>query len=46
MGSDLKIDTIWLAKLNNAEYTNFMNGTLNQAVAVGIEKKWSKRYSY
>lgn len=29
MGSYLKIDTIWLAKLNNAEYTNFMNGTLN-----------------
>ena len=38
MGSYLKIDTIGLAKLNNAEYTNFMNRTLNQAVAVGIEK--------
>ena len=34
----MKIDTIGLAKLNNAEYTNFMNRTLNQAVAVGIEK--------
>ena len=38
MGSYLKIDTIGLAKLNNAEYTNFINRTLNQAVAVGIEK--------
>ena len=38
MGSYLKIDTIGLTKLNNAEYTNFMNHTLNQAVAVGIEK--------
>lgn len=38
MGSYLKIDTIGLAKLNNAEYTNFMNRTLNQAVAVGTEK--------
>lgn len=38
MGSYLKIDPIRLGKFNNAEYTNFMNRTLNQAVAVGIEK--------
>lgn len=38
MGSYLKINPIRLEKFNNAEYTNFMNRTLNQAVAVGIEK--------
>ena len=38
MGSYLKINPIRLGKFNNAEYTNFMNRTLNQAVAVGIEK--------
>ena len=38
MGSYLKINPIRLGKFNNAEYTNFMNCTLNQAVAVGIEK--------
>ena len=38
MGSYLKIDPIRLGKFNNAEYTNFMNRTLSQAVAVGIEK--------
>lgn len=38
MGSYLKISPIRLGKFNNAEYTNFMNRTLNQAVAVGIEK--------
>lgn len=38
MGSYLKIDTIGLSKLNNAEYTNFMNRTLNAAVAYGVEK--------
>ena len=38
MGSYLKINLIRLGKFNNAEYTNFMNRTLNQAVAVGIEK--------
>ena len=38
MGSYLKISPIRLEKFNNAEYTNFMNRTLNQAVAVGIEK--------
>ena len=38
MGSYLKISPIRLGKFNNAEYTNFMNCTLNQAVAVGIEK--------
>jgi len=37
MGSYLKIDTIGLSKLNNAEYTNFMNRTLNYAVAAGTE---------
>ena len=35
MGSYLKIDTIGLSKLNNAEYTNFMNRTLNYALAAG-----------
>ena len=34
----LKIEAIGLAKLNNAENTNFMNRTLNQAVAVGLKK--------
>ena len=38
MGSYLKIDPIRLGKFNNAEYTNFMNRTLNQALAVGVEK--------
>ena len=38
MGSYLKINPIRLGKFNNAEYPNFMNRTLNQAVAVGIEK--------
>ena len=38
MGSYLKINPIRLGKFNNAEYTNFMNRTLNQAVAVGFEK--------
>ena len=38
MGSYLKINPIRLGKFNNAEYTNFMNRTLSQAVAVGIEK--------
>ena len=38
MGSYLKISPIRLGKFNNAEYTNFMNRTLNQAVAIGIEK--------
>ena len=38
MGSYLKISPIRLGKFNNVEYTNFMNRTLNQAVAVGIEK--------
>lgn len=38
MGSYLKINPIRLGKFNNAEYTNFMNRTLNQAVAIGIEK--------
>ena len=38
MGSYLKINPIRLGKFNNAEYTNFINRTLNQAVAVGIEK--------
>lgn len=38
MGSYLKINPIRLGKFNNAEYTNFMNRTLKQAVAVGIEK--------
>ena len=38
MGSYLKINPIRPGKFNNAEYTNFMNRTLNQAVAVGIEK--------
>ena len=38
MGSYLKISPIRLGKFNNAEYTYFMNRTLNQAVAVGIEK--------
>ena len=38
MGSYLKINPIRLGKFNNAEYTNFMNCSLNQAVAVGIEK--------
>ena len=38
MGSYLKISPIRQGKFNNAEYTNFMNRTLNQAVAVGIEK--------
>ena len=38
MGSYLKNSPIRLGKFNNAEYTNFMNRTLNQAVAVGIEK--------
>ena len=38
MGSYLKISPIRLGKFNNAEYTNFMNRTLNQAVAVDIEK--------
>ena len=38
MGSYLKINPIRLGKFNNAEYTNFMNRTLNQAVAVDIEK--------
>ena len=37
MGSYLKIDTIGLSKLNNAEYTNFMNRTLNYAVTAGTE---------
>ena len=35
MGSYLKIDTIGLSKLNNAEYTNFMNRTLNYALEAG-----------
>ena len=38
MGSYLKIDTIGLSKLNNAEYTNFMNRTLGYAVAAGTDK--------
>ena len=38
MGSYLKIDPIRLGKFNNAEYTNFMNRTLNQALAAGVEK--------
>ena len=38
MGSYLKINPIRLGKFNNAEYTNFMNRMLNQAVAVGFEK--------
>ena len=38
MGNYLKIAPIRLGKFNNAEYTNFMSRTLNQAVAVGIEK--------
>ena len=38
MGSYLKIEPIRLGKFNNAEYTNFMNRTLNQALAVGVEK--------
>ena len=38
MGSYLKINPIRLGKFNNAEYTNFMNRTLNQAVAIDIEK--------
>lgn len=38
MGSYLKIDPIRLGKFNNAEYTNFMNRTLNQALATGVEK--------
>lgn len=37
MGSYLKIDSIGLAKLNNAEYTNFMQRTLNYALAAGNE---------
>ena len=38
MGSYLKIDPIRLGKFNNAEYTNFMSRTLNQALATGVEK--------
>ena len=38
MGSYLKIDPIRLGKFNNAEYTNFMSRTLNQALAAGVEK--------
>ena len=38
MGSYLKINPIRLGKFNNAEYTNFMNRMLNQAVVVGFEK--------
>ena len=38
MGSYLKINPIRLGKFNNAEYTNFMNRTLNQAVAVALKK--------
>lgn len=38
MGSYQKISPIRLGKLNNAEYTNFMNRTLSQALAVGTEK--------
>ncbi len=38
MGSYLKINPIRLGKFNNAEYTNFMNRTLNQAVAVALRK--------
>ncbi len=38
MGSYLKINSIRLGKFNNAEYTNFMNRTLNQAVAVALKK--------
>ena len=38
MGSYLKINPIRLGKFNNAEYTNFMSRTLNQALAAGVEK--------
>ena len=37
MGSYLKINPIRLGKFNNAEYTNFMNRTLNYTVNVGKE---------
>jgi len=43
MGSYLKTSPIRLGKFNNAEYTNFMNRTLNQAVAVEIEKNGARK---
>lgn len=38
MGSYLKIDNIGLSKLNNAEYTNFMQRTLAYANTATLEK--------
>ena len=38
MGSYLKINPIRLGKFNNAEYSNFMNQTLNYAISVGEGK--------
>ena len=39
MGSYLKINPIRLGKFNNAEYTNFMNRTLNYIVSAGKESE-------